>query len=198
MSQMLHNKYFQILELFMGNYLQEVHGRSLVGKIGLSQKAIALTLDELEKLNILKSRKTGNMKYFRLNLLNTEIRDLFKITELIRKMNFFQKHRKIAHLFRKEDKDKIIGIFGSYAQGTAKKDSDLDLFIIGNNKKEKYSQSGKILGLEISLKFFSEKELVQLLQEKNFLIKEIIQNHLLIFGTEKFVNLIWRHYYGFD
>jgi len=195
---MLHNKYFQVLELFTGDYLQEVHGRSLVGKIGLSQKTIALTLDELEKLDILKSRKAGNMKYFRLNLFNTEMKDFLKITELTRKVNFFQKHRKIAHLFREEDKDKIVGIFGSYAQGTAKKDSDLDLFLIGKDKRQKYSQSGNIFGVEVSLKFFTEKEFIRLVKEKNPLIKEIIRNHILVYGLENFINLVWRHYYGLN
>jgi len=52
----------------LGDYNKEIYGRNIVNKVALSQKAIALTLDELEKEGILKSRKQGNIKYFKLNI----------------------------------------------------------------------------------------------------------------------------------
>src|SRR3989344_3511967 len=128
---MIHNKYFLILKYYLGNYKKELHGRGLIGKVHLSQKAIALTLEELEKKGLLKSRKQGNMRYYRLNLENTEIKDIINIVELLQKIQFFTRHRTLAHVFRQDER--IVGIFGSYAKGTHKEDSDVDIFIVGRN-----------------------------------------------------------------
>ena len=68
MSNMLHTKYFEVLKQFLGNYVAEIYGRMLVGKVPLSQKAIALALAELEEKGVLSSRSQGMIKYYRLNL----------------------------------------------------------------------------------------------------------------------------------
>ncbi len=193
---MIHNKYFIILEQFLGNYTKEIYGRELVGKISLSQKAIALYLERLENEGILTSRKQGNMKYFHLNIQHSEIKDIILSIELVKKIHFLKKERKIATLL-KQDK-RIVGIFGSYAKGTYKKDSDIDLFIIGKKIKEDYEQMGKTFDLNISVKYFNEEQFKDLLKKKNPLCNEIIKNHITFFNTESFINLIWSNYYGLD
>ncbi len=196
---MLHNKYFELLKQFLGDYNREVYGRELIGKASMSQKGIALALEELEKKGILKSRKRGNMKYYRLNTDNTEIKDIIAITELTKKIGFLSKHRKIAHaLHDLKGDDRIVGIFGSYAKGTQKEDSDIDLFIIGKRTGREYAQEGKKLRLNISVKHFKKNEWAKLIMQKNSLCREIISNHALLYGTEKFISLAWRHYYGFN
>lgn len=185
----------EILGHFLGDYTRQIHGRGLLGKVKQSQKNIALTLDCLEKDGVLKSRIQGNMKFFRLNTQNTEIKDILKIVEINKKIDFLNTHRKIASIFRSDDR--IVGIFGSYAKGSQKKGSDLDVFIVGNNKLDKYTPLGKDLDIDISIKFFTVKEFTKLISEKNPLTNEIIQNHVLLFGTEQFIDLIWRHHYDF-
>lgn len=193
---MIHNKYFEILKQFLGNYNREVYGRELIGKVGLSQKGIALALEELKGRGILKSRKEGNLKHYSLNLANTEIKDFIAISEILRKIDFLSKHRKSAYIFKKDER--IIGIFGSYAKNTQKEGSDFDVFIIGPKKEQDYSAEGKKLNMDISVKYFTKTEWIKLLKEKNSLCKEIIENHILIFGFEDFLNLIWSNYYGFN
>ena len=51
---MLHNKYFEVLKHFLGNYAGDVYGRMPIGKVKLNQKAIALALAELEAKGVLK------------------------------------------------------------------------------------------------------------------------------------------------
>lgn len=180
----------------MVDYNKEVYGRQLAKKLPLSQKAIALSLDELEKEGILSSRAEGNMKYFRLNQKNTEIKEMLVIAELIKKINFMKKHRKLANVFRKDER--IMGIFGSYAGGEEHRASDIDVFVIGNKIEDDYDKSGKLFDLKISMKYFSESEFKSLIKNKNLLCKEMIKNHVMLFGAEKFTNLVWREFYGFD
>ena len=195
MCKMIHNKYYNLLTLYCGDYAREIHGRAIIGKVPLSQKGIAIALEELKKENILKSRKTGNMKYFKLNLKNTALKDIIEITENIKKIRVFEKHRKLAYLF-KEDK-RIVGIFGSYAKGAEKKESDVDVFIVGKKKQDDYQQKGRMIDLDVSIKYFSGSEFKKLLKQKNTLCKEIVTNHILVFNKEEFIDFIWRYYYGF-
>lgn len=196
MCKMLHNKQANILKQFLGNYSRQLYGRELIGKVDISQKGIALALLELEKQGILKSEKKGNMKLFSLNLSNLRIRDVLAVTELSAKDCFLAKHKTLAHIFR--DDDRIVGIFGSYAKGTKKKYSDVDVFVIGSRKTGDYNSAGKAFDLDVSIKYFTESEFKELLKEKNLLVREIVENHILLFGIEKFIKLVWESCYGLN
>jgi predicted nucleotidyltransferase len=193
---MIHKPFFEILNQFLGDYNSEIYGRELIGKVSLSQKGIALALDSLEKEGILTSKKSGNMKFFRLNLKYARIKDAVVMAEIARKMRFLEKQLIIANLFKSDER--IVGIFGSYAKNTQKKDSDIDIFIIGEKIGEDYVKKAKVYDLDVSIKYFKLKEFKGLLQKKNPLITEIIENHILIFNVEQFIELAWRDYYGFD
>ena len=193
---MIHNNYFEILKLFTGNYQLELYGRQLVNKVPMSQKGIALVLTSMEKDSILKSRKQGSLKMYSLNTSNPQIKEHIIMAELQKKAGFLSKNKKIAHLFKSDNR--IVGLFGSYAKGTQEDSSDIDLFIIGGKKKEDYDSMGKKYDLEISIKYFDEKEFKQLLKQKNTLVKEMINNHILIFNVEKFISFVWEDYYALD
>lgn len=193
---MLHNKYYEIIKQFLGDYSREIYGRELIGKVRLSQKGIALALEELEDKYILKSRKQGTLKYYKLNHEYTGIKDFIKIAEMLKKTEFFSKQRAIAHLLKHDNR--IVGIFGSYAKGTQKKDSDVDIFIIGKKKAKDYDEQDKKLDLDISIKYFNPIEWRNLLRKNNNLCKEIISCHILVFGVEAFIDSAWSDYYGFS
>lgn len=192
---MLHNKYYEILKVFLGDYNNEIYGRELINKIKISQKNIALTLKELENKSVLKSKKKGNLKFYSLNLKNLQLRSYLITSEIYNKEIFLTDHKKLAHIFKSDDR--VVGVFGSYSKGKQKKDSDVDIFIIGKDG-ENYQKKGKIYDLDINVKNFTENEFRKLLREKNNLIKEIVNNHILIFNIEKFINFIWSDFYGFD
>ena len=196
MSKMIHKKYFDLLKHFLEDYAKELYGRELLKKTPVSQKAIALALAELEVKGILKSRKQGNIKYFRFNLEHSEIKDILLSLETARKLEFFKKERKMAHLFKEDHR--IVGIFGSYVKGTAREDSDIDVFVIGGKMKQDYDAQGRNFDLHISLKYFSEREFIALIKQKNPLCKEIIKHHVLVFGIERFISLLWKWYYDFN
>ena len=182
--------------MFTGNYKGEIYGRELVGKVSMGQKNIALTLEELERQSVLKSRREGNLKHYRLNFDYTEIKDVIAMAELMKKVKFMAKQRKMAHIFKQDSR--IVGIFGSYAKGTQKEYSDIDIFIIGKKIKNDYGEKGKALDLEISAKYFAPPEWMKLLRERNSLCREIIGSHIIIFGVEGFISSLWGNYYGLN
>jgi len=192
---MLHNKYYEILKFFSEDYNREIYGRELINKVKISQKNIALTLKELENKGILKSKKKGNLKFYSLNLKNPQLKSYLITSEIYNKESFLINHKKLAHIFNSDDR--VVGVFGSYSKNKQKKYSDVDIFIVGK-KGEDYLKKGKIYDLNISVKFFTKNEFKKLLKEKNNLIKEIIENHVLIFNVEGFINFVWRDFYGFN
>ena len=193
---MLHNKYYELLKQFLGDYGKEIYGRKLIGQVKMSQKGIALALEELEEKNILKSRKEGAQKYYYINRKNTEIKDIITIVEIMRKLEFMSKERIIARLFNFDSR--MVGIFGSYAKSEQGKGSDMDIFIIGSKRKHDYDQKGKSFDAEVSIKYFSEAEWKTLLKERNNLALGILSGHVLVFGFERFIEMAWDNYYGYD
>ena len=192
---MLHNIDYNILEQYLSDYSAEIYGRQLIGKIPLSQKAIALALEKLERGGILKSRRSGNMKFYSLNTKTFVIKDIMAITEMFKKVKFLENNKVIAQIFKSDEN--IVGVFGSYAKNKQKHDSDLDIFIIGE-KNNDYGSQGKMFDISVSIRNFSVKEAKELIKKKNPLIKEIITNHVLLFNVERFIELLWGDYYGFD
>jgi len=193
---MLHNKYYYVLKCYSGDFNREIYGRELIGKVPLSQKGIALALQELELMSILKSKKRGTIKLYSLNREWTEIKDALTIIEITRKIEFLEDSRALAHIFQSDNR--IVGIFGSYAKGTQKADSDIDVFIVGKKRENDYDKKDGIIQEKLSIKYFSEQEWTRLLKEKNNLAKEIISNHIILFGVEQFVHQLWSDYYGFN
>ena len=136
------------------------------------------------------------MKFFSLNTKYARIKDTIVMTEIAQKTHFFEKHAIIANLFKNDDR--MVGLFGSYAKGIQKKDSDIDLFIVGEKTGEDYVKKAKVYDLNVSIKYFTIKEFKELLKQKNLLVKEIMEHHITFFNVERFIELLWRDYYGFD
>lgn len=172
---------------FIKGYNKEIYGRELIGKVKLSQKNIALTLGELEKQGILISKTKGNVKHYFLNKTNTLIEKYIVLTEVQRAVEFLEVNKKIKEFFYKINVKGIICVFGSYAKGIEKKDSDLDLFIIGDFNPDEIKKVGKSLGLEISIKSGTLKDFASSLKKEEPLLNEIIENHVIISGYERFV-----------
>jgi len=177
------------MEHFLKGYNKEIYGRELVGKVKISQKNIALTLNELENEGVLSSKTKGNVKHYFLNKENPLIKKYLILFEIQNSIEFLKKNPKINHIFEKfVSIDNIICIFGSYAKGIQKKDSDLDLFIIGRFDEKEIKRIGDVYNIKISIKGGNYSDFIDSLKRNNLLMNEILDSHIIILGYEKFVN----------
>jgi predicted nucleotidyltransferase len=195
MSKMILNTDYAVIEFFLGDYNKRAYGREISRTCRMSQKSVANSLLRLEADGILRSEEKGRTKLYFLNAKNPFIKDILLSAEIKKKILFLQKHPKLQEIFR--ENSGITGIFGSYARGKERADSDIDIFAIGADYSS-IAKNASVFGIKASVRKFSEKEWATLIKQKNTLASEIISAHIIISGAEKFVNLAWADFYGFD
>ncbi len=198
---LLNKNYLVFLEEFLGDYKGSFTGSYIARKKFLNQKSVSNALNKLEDEGFLKSRTAGKNKEFFLNLDNLEyVKNLIMAAEHLRTANFLKKHPLIKEALAKSIHafEGIVVIFGSYAKGAQKKDSDLDVFVAGTYNRSDVSKISKLYNLQISVKNYPANAFRRALKNKDILINEVLKNHIVIEGVEEFVNAILRDYYGQD
>lgn len=180
MTQIKINYQYEVLLLLLK---QDMHGRELAKKLKTSLTRIQSILDELRKANVIDYKIEGkNHVYFikknlitKAFILNAENYNLAKIVS---------KYPILEPIFQdivEKSKCNLIILFGSYAKGIPKEDSDIDIYIETTNPQIK-DEIQKIYAL-ISIK-------IGKLNLNDLLIKEIIKNHVIIKGGEEYYEKI--------
>lgn len=177
---------FRILSEFLGDYDKRIYGRDTAKKLRMNQKTVSNVLNELEKEHILKFAQEGKNKYYYLNRFYNYTKEIIKLIEIQRKINFLEKYKKIKELFSKleEKTEGILIIFGSYANFNANEKSDLDVFVVGKIKDVDDLEG--LYDIKINLVKINNGKF----DKNEHIIKEIIKNHIILKGAEDFIELI--------
>ncbi|MCK5625196.1 nucleotidyltransferase domain-containing protein [Candidatus Pacearchaeota archaeon] len=183
----LNTKKLKILEEFSTDYNKRIYGRNVAQKLKVNQKTVSNTLNELERENILKFTQEGKNKYYYLNKFYPYIRETIQLIETQRKINFLEEHNKLKELFLELEKriKGILIIFGSYANFSSNEKSDLDLFVIGEIKDTEDLE--ELYNIKINIVKSNKNKF----NKEDYIIKEIIKNHIVLKGAEDFIKLIW-------
>jgi len=180
----------RILSLFTKGYEKEYYIREAEKLLNVSSRTALVTLAKLEKKGILESKTKGKNKTYTIKKSSLS-REYLLLTEQYKRIQFLEKNHLIKEVLEKADEfiQGIIIIFGSYAKGIQKEGSDLDLFIVGTFDEKKIKEAGHKYGLDINIKSYPmnifEKEI-----RDDILLKEIIENHILIKDAEGFVRRV--------
>ena len=176
-----------IMNEFVKDKNNSIYGRAIAEKYNLNQKTVSNILKNFEKKDILKFKTEGKNKYYFLNINNPCLKEVLKLIEINKKIDFITKHVKFERLFKNLEQ-KTMGsliVFGSYAKGIEKRNSDLDILVIGKIKEVREIEES--FGLEINV-IEMKKDKFNL--NENF-IKEVMENHIVLKGVEEFINLAW-------
>lgn len=173
----------EIFRLLFGLVDQELHIREIKRRTGLNDSTIRQELSKLTRFDLVKSRKDSNRIYYKANRANPLFTDLqrlvFKTTGLADILKNALQDKKI----------KVVFIFGSIAEGKERAESDVDLFIIGEESLRKItgylSGVSEIIGREINPHVMTQKEFQKRDQTRDHFITNIINSpKLFIIGTE--------------
>ena len=110
-----------ILEALARDPETSLHTRKVAEKARVSVGAASMILRTLEGRRLVEVEERGSMKFYRINLLNPLSRE-FKILFTVRDLTDLVESLKDSAI--------RVVLFGSCAEGTDTKDSDVDLFIL--------------------------------------------------------------------
>ena len=157
-------------------------------------------VNKLIKDSVVTKEKAGKSYLCSINLYNEKTIILVNLSEIEKKNDLYNSNKELKIIledFVKSAESLItpisIVLFGSYAKGTATKESDIDILLISKTKtgidkttKEAYAKYGK----EINAIVMTSEDFKR--QKDKALIKEVIKDHYVLYGVEKFVNLVFK------
>ena len=185
------NKELDVISLYSEDYKSKFYLRQISKLAKLPLKTCQNILVDLEKERILKSKIEGKNKYFSLNLDNISVKSYLLKAEIHKTDLFLEKYSEFKTFLKSINTNALIIIFGSFAKLKAGKDSDLDLFIV-SNKEEKLPFH--LLPHKVHQNSLKEKSFKKAIVEKETLIKEIEENHIILNNHSSYVNIIWEYY----
>ena len=127
--------YEKIIQLFYRDKALKLHFREIARQTELFEPSAYRFLNSLEKNQILKSEKDGNLKKYS---IKKGIRAYFLFEafdlEKFEKLPSIRRNAIKTYLDNLPEKPVFAILFGSTAKGTYKNDSDIDVLLVTNNK----------------------------------------------------------------
>jgi predicted nucleotidyltransferase len=167
------------LEIILALLKGENHLRGIAKQLGESHSTILRKLNMMTAENVLNYRIEGKNKVFFIKnnlqaknyVFNAERYKLIKLLKRYPELDV------IMNDISKATKETLVVVFGSYANFTAKKDSDIDVYVETRNRDVK--ERAESIHSRIRVKF-GDFDL------NSNLIKEIVKNHVILKGVEEF------------
>jgi predicted nucleotidyltransferase len=199
---MLTKEQLNILAVFSEDIFADLTFRQMKEKSGQkSNNVTQLALKEFRDQDLIKTKKTGNVTTYSLNLdSNLALSYLSTINAAE-----IQKDRKtpvkilmeIQGRILKHTEFFILAVFGSYAKGKAKAGSDLDMAVIVESEETKKNVMPLLETVKrreivrIDYHIFTRSEFLQMLSsEQENVGKQICKNNIIFYGFEQYCNLI--------
>ncbi|MEK6913097.1 MAG: nucleotidyltransferase domain-containing protein [Nanoarchaeota archaeon] len=196
---MLTKKQLLLFGTFVGNVFKEYSYKELKKLSNeKSSNAFQLAIREFKKENLIKEKKVGTSRLYTLNLENEFV---YRYLSLIVQLKLSKQVNEEIKLLEKELEKYIffysLVVFGSYVNNTFRKDSDLDIAIIVQDKsKEKdikialNSASNKAL-IKIDVHIITIEEFLEMLKvDYENLGKQIALKNLPVHNINIFYKII--------
>lgn len=159
-------------------------------------------VNRLIKDKVIIKEKVGKAFLCSLNLENDKTIALLHLNEVTKKEEFYKKNKEIKLILedfleklrlRFKENPLFVILFGSFAKGTATKESDIDILVVCKKKLEITD-----IIREIHAKY--GKEIIPILmtpiefkkQKNKPVIKEIIKYHYILYGFEDFIEKVYK------
>lgn len=179
--------HLKVISLFTLGYNKNLYIREVNRLLNISPRTAQLILDSLESKGVLESIFRGKIKSYFLRKNSTSIHYIILAESY--KTTIFTDNNPIIREIVEKILPLISGIgliFGSYAKGTQNKGSDLDIFVIGYTENIKIREISKTYGIEINLVVYPLEKYKSVIN-KDLLVKEVLENHIVIKNIDGFV-----------
>lgn len=164
-----------LLSTFFNNPESEYYVRQLASILGISVGTIHREVKQLVSYGMFNVKSVGNIKLYSLNKQNPiyeEIKQIIYKTEGAIKL--------VKEAVSDIEGVKIAFIYGSFAKGDERQDSDIDVFLLGDDINEdilvkKISHLEKLLFKEINYTRYTQNEYKKEKSKKNSFLLEVVK-----------------------
>jgi predicted nucleotidyltransferase len=173
-----------VLGTFFMNPNKEYYIRQLAKMHNISAGTLHRELSRLEQAGIINSKRVGNIKLFSVNRQHPVYSDMGNIiskTEGIEKL--------LKDVVNNVSNIEIAFIYGSFAKDEEKDDSDIDLFLMGDDIDEdtlvvKVSELERKIFRDVNYTLYTTKSYSEEKRKKNSFILEVIKGKkIMLKGT---------------
>ena len=167
------------LEIILFLLKGRMHLRGIAQELGIPHSTVHRRVNELVTLNVLDFRMEGKNKVIFIkknfqasnHVFNAERYKLIQLLQVYPKLNII-----LEEMLAKTDA-KLVILFGSYAKFIAKKDSDIDVYVETMDEGIKFKMESVNSKIQVKIGEFDTS---------SYLIKEIIKNHVIVKGVERY------------
>jgi len=187
------NNNLKILKFFVENKDKEFTIKKVAETLNINYRIAYEEIMSLKEENLIRIKKQGNSNISKFNYnyssKNVEV-------EHIRKKELFKNRNiKLIHNRIKEIKNPfyILILFGSYADKSNTKSSDIDICLITDNKKvnKQVNDIVSITPLNLHLQEFTTHDFLKMIKSKETNVgNDIIKNNIILYGIESFYKLV--------
>lgn len=187
------NNNLKVLKLFVDNKDKQFTIKKVSETLKINYKIVYEEIGKLEREDLIKITRYGNAKVCSFNYKYHS--KIVEIEEIRKNELFKNKDIKLIYTRLKEVKSPFycLILFGSYANKTNKKGSDIDLCLVTDNI-EVNNEAQSILNitpLNVHLQDFSSKHFLMMLKSKEFNVgNEILKNNIVLYGIESFYEMM--------
>jgi uncharacterized protein len=173
----------EIFRILFGTDVQEYHLREIQRRSKLAIGTVQQEAAKLEKLDLIIKEQDGNRTYYRANNAHPLYREIHNL--VLKTIGLSDILRTVLSI----KAIKFAFVFGSFATGKEKSESDVDIFVIGEIGLRAASKLLKEpslkIGREINPHVMTLKEFITRKSEQEHFVKNVIESpKLMIIGTE--------------
>ncbi len=166
-----------VFEALFDGQDREMYLREIERVTGKAVRSIQKELEHLLSIDLITKRKDGNRAYFKANKKNPIYSDIVSIVEKTVGVVGQLKDR-----LTQDESIKCAFIFGSFARGEERSESDIDLLIVGDLGMRKVSKllSGmqEQIGREINPHVYSPEEFIEKTINKDHFVTNITNSKI--------------------
>src|SRR3989304_1376931 len=170
------NNRYKLLKIFLFNPTEEFRLRELSRLSKISPPSVMAYLKEFEREELIKSFKKRGVPFYKSEIDSEKFREYKKIGIL-----FELNDSGLTNFLWDELSPKAIILYGSFAKGESLEESDIDLFVIGKERKIKLEEFEKKLGRKIHLMFDDNPKNIPNELKNNLVNGIVLKGYLKLF-----------------
>jgi len=172
--------------------------KNIQERVGYSYERMHHYLKSLAKKKIISEKKVGKTLVYSIDTNSEYAKRAYNEYSSLKALKFSLKHKMISKALQETSEEfaDLIMVFGSYAKGTERKDSDIDIIIVSSEKKNAeivLTSIKRQYGLNFHLIILPKTEFAKIKLENKELWESLVISGILFKGYETFYNYAYKN-----